>query len=273
MKVRISEEITFDLQRPEIKADGFRIWIGGESGSGKSHAAALVACQVLEQNVQLVVLDSHGEYPALAALTMNAILIGYDTPDAIPLELDLVDEYLDHVRAGRSVFINLLEWTDIHPDKLNAFIVPFLRGLYELCRKKPRRLFLLVEEAQNFAPQSKYEGDQNKVRLFVGVATGGRKYGISVIVCSQRQALVDKSVLASCNVRVFLRTSEVRDWKVIAEYLPDDLGITYDKKDGTGIRYFKSGEAVVLSRWVEDRRVMLKRPTVAPAQGVPAILL
>lgn len=271
IRVKLAAGIEFDFGSPHILGDGFRAWIGGESGSGKSHAAASVVGQVLEQGGQCIILDSHGEYAPLVALTRKVTLVGYDHPRALALDPELLPEYLHQISNGRSVFFNLVDWTDTEPEALNAFVFPLLKGIYAAQKKQPRQTMLLVEEAHNFAPQSKYEGDAAKTRLLVGIATGGRKFGLSTVFCTQRPALIDKSVLAACNVRVFLRVTEVLDWDAVRRYMPSRMGITYDEP-GSGVRFFASGEAVVMSRWSPDRRTHLSLPPVAPSSLVPSFL-
>lgn len=111
-------------------------------------------------------------------------------------------------------------------------------------------------------PQLQMQGQTGNIKIVTALVTGGRKYGIQLAFTTQRQALVDSNVLAQCNARIFLRSTDFRDWKRVGKFIPPKLGITYDE-EGSGLRYFRDGEAVVLTPWTQDVRVMLRQPKTA----------
>lgn len=276
MRLHLARDLSIDLDSPRALSDGFRAFVCGESGAGKSFAAASVIGQVVEQGAQAVVLDAHGEYGSLVSLGTGVHAIGY-TEDAEPVREDMLDGYMALFEEGRSLLFDLKDWTDLEPEQLDAFVFQLLRRIYTSLRRRPRRVFLLVEEAQNFAPQERHKGVTPQVRLFTGIATGGRKYGLNTLFCTQRPALISKHVISQCNVRLFFRISDARDWKEVREYLPED-GV---RLDGTGdvvhLSYtdfsrLENGQAVALSRYFDPRLVALLPPLVAPAKGLPAFL-
>lgn len=271
MEIRLAPDIAFDLDALDASGDGFRAVVCGESGSGKSHVAASILGQALLGQTRSLVLDAHGEYGNLALLSSgdnDVELIGYPDSSAggdagAPPQVDLIPDYVRALERS-SLFFNLLHWVDVDPRAMNAFVFPLLRAVLQMQHRVRRRLLLLVEETQQFAPRIRYEGEAEKARLLSGIATGGRKFGFLNVYCTQRPALLDATVLSSCNVRVFLRTQEREDFDAVKRYIPPRLCITYDAPQ-TGLRYFESGEAVVLSRW-GDARTMLSLPPVSPTR-------
>jgi len=74
--------------------------------------------------------------------------------------------------------------------------------------KKERYLLFLIEEAQNFVPDSSYPVGSSlaKNKLSI-IATQGRKFGLSLCLISQRPSFVNRIVLSMCNTFFIHRLS------------------------------------------------------------------
>lgn len=261
--LRLAKDVTLDLKDPSVKADGLRAWIGGESGAGKSWANALIAEQVIAAKQQLVILDSHGEYQDLWALDpVNIVRIGYGDEPVNEASAEWLCQLLE---SGKSLLIDLSHWTDINPVALDRFAFEFMTSLYALRRKAPKRMMVIVEECQAYIPQMMSAGQADNVRIFLGILTGGRKYGINCVLSSQQQVLVDVRAIAACNVRLFLRTNDHKEFMKKVKPHMGTVKISFDgKKDG--IKLFRNGEAILTSRWTGSRRVQLLEPEVKPTK-------
>ena len=254
MKVRLSRAASVDFRSPQMLSDGGRWLICGESGSGKSSCVANISQQVIEGDGQVILLDPHGEYPDLWSAKPSAVCrIGYGDASVTP---ENIPELLELVEAGTSLLIDLSHWL-LKPQEMDAFVLEFVAAVFDLRRKRPRYTFLVVEEAQNFAPQAQLAGQNVNVQLWTQLLSAGRKFGIQCCLASQRISLIDLNVVSQCNARVFLRMSEIKDWKRARQYVPAEMNIRYDD-----IRHFKSGEALVLTRWFPECRVRLLQPQV-----------
>ncbi len=249
MRIRLSRATIFDFKSPAAISDGIRLLVCGESGAGKSTAAVLILEQMLAQGGQVVLLDPHQEYAALwNAAPSDVVRFGYGDE---PVTMDSVEECLNLVRDGKSLLIDLSHWV-LEAAELGAFVLAFVKGLYRLRVAHPQATMLCVEEAQLFCPQQQIGGQAEGIQLFVGVANGGRKFGLSLMLLSQRISLIDSNVVGSVNLRILMRTTEVRDWKRIKLYLPETMGIEYED-----LKSMKSGEAIVLSRWSPEAKIQL----------------
>lgn len=269
MILRLSQEVSFNTKDPRVVADGLRFGIVGESGSGKSTAAALIAGQWILGGGQVVVLDAHREYASLACLKPSMMsLVGY-RPNDLPLGVEHVQTYLSHLDEGKSLCFDLSEWTDVEPAMLDEFVFKFIKDLYAYKKKHSSKpVLLVVDEAAQFASQIKAFGESAKVRTFVGVGTGGRKFNLHMVVGTQRPALVDKSVLSSCNVKIFLRVTDFKDFQTIKPYLPTE------ERKFERVKRYDSGEAVLVSRWLDEPiRTRLLPPPVSPSRDVSDFLL
>ncbi len=81
--------------------------------------------------------------------------------------------------------------------------------------------FLVVtDEAHNFAPKGEYFSPS--LREFREIAQEGRKYGVFLVLASQRPALLDDTINAQLNTKIIFRTVRSTDLSVISE--ETDLG-------------------------------------------------
>lgn len=257
------QKLFIDMDAETVKADGLRAFIVGESGSGKSWSAMLLASQWVAQGGQVIVLDSHGEYGALWETRPggdhSVVRFGYGEP---PVREESVEMCMSFIREGHSLVLDLSHWTDLHPEILDQFVLSLLKDLYELRRHKPKRTLILVEESQVYFPQQQMTGQAANIRMFIALLTGGRKFGLNFILGTQRPSLVDSNVIAGCNVRLFMRISEAKDWKKLKPYVPPKCSVQFGGDARRDIARFQSGEALALSRWFNTQRVRLDLPEV-----------
>jgi hypothetical protein len=108
-------------------------------------------------------------------------------------------------------------------------------------------VLLVCEEAHRYVPnigEAQYEAAQDAIRR---LAKEGRKYGIGLILVSQRPSEVESTVLSQCNTWIVLRITNESDRNHVQGILPDSLaGLT---KVLSGLRRREAifvGQAAVL---------------------------
>ena len=102
---------------------------------------------------------------------------------------------------------------------------------YKVWQAKSERLadplLIVCEEAHRYVPdrgEAQYREAQEAVRR---IAKEGRKYGLGLMLVSQRPSDVESTVLSQCNSWVILRLTNGRDQEHVSKFLPDSLaGIT-----------------------------------------------
>ena len=79
-------------------------------------------------------------------------------------------------------------------------------------------LVIALEEAQNYIPE-KNRGDKESIakKVFERIAREGRKYGISLLVSSQRPSELSKTVLSQCNSFIIHRLQNPEDQKYVRQ--------------------------------------------------------
>ncbi len=108
-------------------------------------------------------------------------------------------------------------------------------------------ILLVCEEAHRYVPnrgEAQYEAAQEAIRR---IAKEGRKYGVGLILVSQRPSEVEATVLSQCNSWLVLRITNDSDREHVRSILPDSMsGLT---KMLSGLRRREAifvGQAAVL---------------------------
>ncbi len=116
------------------------------------------------------------------------------------------------VVEGKASLVNL---RGVAPDVQELVVARIATTLFENRKKqKIPPLFLVIEEAHNFAPQ---QGTAACSRILKNIASEGRKFGLGLCVVTQRAARIDKSVLSQCNTQLILQVTNPLDLKAIAQ--------------------------------------------------------
>lgn len=88
---------------------------------------------------------------------------------------------------------------------------------------------LVVEEAHNFIKGYETEGDEITARRlcsqsFDKIAKEGRKFGLGLVVSSQRPSELSPTVLSQCNTFLLHRLVNDKDQEMVRRLVPDNLG-------------------------------------------------
>jgi uncharacterized protein len=153
--------------------------------------------------------------------------------------LSLVNKLLDF---GNNKGLKIIDFSEVPSD-----ILPLITGLIgrlifsiqqwmEDVKRHPIALF--CDEAHLYIPANLKGGIEEKgLQSFERIAKEGRKYGISLVVISQRPSDVNKTILSQCGNFIAMRLTNPDDQNVIKRLFPDNLG---DFSDTTNFRYWRS---------------------------------
>jgi sugar-specific transcriptional regulator TrmB len=101
----------------------------------------------------------------------------------------------------------------------SRIVEKILRTLWRILVNDPRACLVVFEEAQLVCPQERSSDVMRRVSLVKSIVTGGRKFGASFILGSQRPAELHKTPLSQCWIRLFGKTTERLDREVVEDYL------------------------------------------------------
>ncbi|NPV82708.1 MAG: ATP-binding protein [Candidatus Aminicenantes bacterium] len=111
---------------------------------------------------------------------------------------------------------------------IGRLILEFLQRLGEHGGEGARGSFpvvLVLEEAQNYIQQPRSSEDESISRtVFERIAREGRKYGLSLVVASQRPSELSKTVLSQCNSFIVHRLQNPEDLRYFKEIVPGIYG-------------------------------------------------
>ncbi len=147
------------------------------------------------------------------------------------------------VQEGRA---SIIDMKGVNPD-LQAMIVS------KLCTDifEARKLntippcMLVLEEAHNFCPEKGFDRTVSSDILRT-IASEGRKFGLGLMVVSQRPARVDKNILSQCNTQIIMKVTNPNDLKAISKGLE---GISSDVEED--IKRLSPGVAMIVSTYIE----------------------
>lgn len=130
-------------------------------------------------------------------------------------------------------------------------------------------ILLVCEEVHRYVPnrgEAQYEAAQGAIRR---LAKEGRKYGIGLMLVSQRPCEVDATVLSQCNSWVVLRITNASDRSHVQEMLPDSfVGLT---KVLSGLRKREAifvGESAVLPSRILIRDLVKDQKQLPRSQDI-----
>lgn len=108
-------------------------------------------------------------------------------------------------------------------------------------------LLLIYEEAHKYVPNSgtaKYRAARESIER---IAKEGRKYGVSLMLASQRPSEISETIFSQCNNFVAMRLTNPSDQNFVKRLLPDSMGSVVDSLPAlrTG-ECLLTGEAVIM---------------------------
>lgn len=190
------------------------------------------------------------------------------SPREVTLEYGWLSELLWRLMGvsdkGRG--IKILDFSEVPSDVLPMVTGIISRLLFDVQiwmeDSKRAPLAIVCDEAHLYLPTQEGADVVQKQALesFERVAKEGRKYGISLVVVSQRPSDVSTTILSQCNNFMVLRLSNDRDKAVIRSLLPDVL-----KGVLSQLPLLDVGEAVVVGDAILlPSRIKLKEPSLKP---------
>lgn len=204
----------------------------GVTGTGKTELALDIVREAVKRGVKVFCVDFTGDYrqrladlnPQLPAPTkaqaddLEAKLFAVDTGTfGAPAEKKALKTAIDGLRASTTAQIKaylegddenlaVLELTEITNTKASLRVTElYLSTIMDWARehRRARQVLIVLEEAHTIIPEthgSGFDYDTQWVVSRIGqIALQGRKYGVGLLVVTQRTALVSKTILSQCN--------------------------------------------------------------------------
>ena len=165
--------------------------------------------------------------------------------------------------------IKIINFSEVPSDVLPLIVSLVARVTFSVQQWTPSELrhpiALLCDEAHLYMPQRNMaeSADDISLDIFERIAKEGRKYGVSLVVISQRPSEVNKTMLSQCSNFVSMRLTNAEDQGVIKRLLPDSLGGFSDI-----LPTLDTGEALVVGdASLLPSRIRIDEPLNKPNSG------
>lgn len=126
--------------------------------------------------------------------------------------------------------VKVIDFSEVPSDVLPLVTGLIARIIFSVqqwsCNDKRHPIAFLCDEAHLYVQQV---GNHDAIadigiKSFERIAKEGRKYGLGLVIISQRPSEVNRTVLSQCNNFISMRLTNVEDQNVIRKLLPDNLG-------------------------------------------------
>ena len=187
---------------------------------------------------------------------------------AINADLDtLVAEWVGHDKP-----VSVFDVSAMPSEMLPTIVGTMLRVIYDMLfwgqdlpiggREQP--LLIVIDEAHLFVP----DGDNTPAhRTLATLAKEGRKYGVGLVLVSQRPSELDSTVLSQCGSLIAMRLTNATDRGKIAATVPDDLGGLVDL-----LPSLRTGEGIFLGEIMPiPTRVRVRKANQKPVGDDPRL--
>lgn len=189
------------------------------------------------------------------------------------LDYSWLDQIVVLLLGGRSAKsakggVKVIDFSEVPSDVLPLIVGMVARLAFSVQQWVPsgsrHPIALFCDEAHLYIPEHHDNGaTENAIAVFERVAKEGRKYGVGLVVISQRPSEVSRTVVSQCSNLIAMRLTNGDDQSVVRRLLPDSLGSFSDL-----LPILDTGEALVVGDAILlPTRVRIATPNNEPLSG------
>ena len=140
---------------------------------------------------------------------------------------DIASRLMDY--SEETPKIKIIDFSEVPADILPVIVGLVARVIYEVQfwtdRGNRQPMALVCDEAHTYLPNKdgKNPAEQRAIENFEKIAKEGRKYGVALLVVSQRPSDVSPTILSQCNNIVSLRLTNGDDQGTVKRLMPESL--------------------------------------------------
>ena len=172
-------------------------------------------------------------------------------------------------QADKKGGVKIIDFSEVPSDILPLMVSLIARLTFSLQQwtppEKRHPVALFCDEAHLYIPE-RAQGDaasEISISIFERIAKEGRKYGVGLVVISQRPSEVNRTVLSQCNNLIAMRLTNAEDQGVVRRLLPDSLGGFSDL-----LPILDTGEVLVVGdASLLPSRIRIAEPRARPNSG------
>ena len=187
------------------------------------------------------------------------------------VDLELSDWLSDYIGADNKESLTIIDLSLLPSDVTSIVTAVIARMVFEAQQrylklsKQCLPTVLVMEEAHYFV--KRYNDDADNIgpttqccKVFEKIAREGRKFGLGLVLSSQRPSELSPTVLSQCNSFLLHRISNDRDQELVHRLLPDNMRGVLREMPSLPSQY------AVLLGWASELPVMVKMRTLPKSQ-------
>lgn len=185
-------------------------------------------------------------------------------------DVEYLTQFAERIMGNKEKCIKVIDLSEVPSDMLAIVIGIVTRIVYDIQfwmtpeKKEVRHpLVFVCDEAHIYMANdmSKMKAVEKKsLEIFEKIAKEGRKYGIGLLIVSQRPAELNTTIMSQCNNVISLKVTNERDKSAIAAMLTDSLTGIVDMLPNLDV-----GECIVVGDAIMlPSKIILDRPKEEP---------
>ena len=182
---------------------------------------------------------------------------------------DYLKEFIDKI-MGLDKKIKVIDLSEVPSDMLPIIIGIVTRLVYEVqfwmspkTDETRHPIAFICDEAHLYMPRdtTKLKAVENKsLEIFEKISKEGRKYGVSLVIVSQRPAELNSTIISQCNNIISLKITNDRDKSAVATMLTDSLVGLVETLPNLDV-----GECIVIGDSIKlPTKIILDKPKEEP---------
>ena len=182
---------------------------------------------------------------------------------------EYLKEFIDRI-MGIDKKIKVIDLSEVPSDMLPIIIGIVTRLVYEVqfwmspkTDETRHPIAFICDEAHLYMPRdtTKLKAVENKsLEIFEKISKEGRKYGVSLVIVSQRPAELNSTIISQCNNIMSLKITNDRDKSAVATMLTDSLVGLVETLPNLDV-----GECIVIGDSIKlPTKIILDKPKEEP---------
>lgn len=141
---------------------------------------------------------------------------------------DYLNTFLQEVYSNTGARVKVINLSEVPYEMIPIIVAVIAKLLYRVQlqqeREKIRPMCLVCDEAHGYIPSSDFGLGASQRRLlevFEKIAKEGRKFGVSLMVASQRPSELNRTIMAQCANYIVMKMSNDTDKQMMKNILPE----------------------------------------------------
>lgn len=167
--------------------------------------------------------------------------------------------------ASQSGGVKIIDFSEVPSDILPLMVALIARLIFSvqqwIDKDKINPIAIFCDEAHLYIPANAQQGVEiSSLHSFERISKEGRKYGVGLVVISQRPSEVNHTVLSQSSNFIAMRLTNAEDQNVIKKLLPDSIGNFADI-----LPILNVGEAIAVGdASLLPSRILIDKPKIEP---------